>query len=152
EPLTALDLTTTTNRRVVLRPRPPGLLQHEDVEIEDGGALPDLADAEALIEVAWPGIDATVRTWLSKGEGYLPAAEIGEVVRASVIGRVVATRSERCPLGHHVYSLPGWQRYAVGRDAPLSTPLGPAADAPALLAVYGATGLTAYVGVVDIGE
>src|SRR5690606_3460976 len=93
-----------------------------------------------------------VRTWLSAAEGYLPAVELGEAVRASGIGRVVATRSERFPLGNYAYGLPGWQHYGVVRDDPLATPLGEEVDAPALLAVHGATGLTAYVGIVDIGQ
>jgi NADPH-dependent curcumin reductase CurA len=149
---TSIDVDTATNRRVVLRRRPEGLLTKDDVEIEHGVALPALEDGEALLEVDWIGIDATVRTWLSKAEGYLPAVELGEPVRASGIGRVVATRCERFPLGHVVYGLPGWQRYGVVRDDPLATPLGEEVDAPALLAVYGATGLTAYVGIVDIGR
>ena len=145
------DLAGATNRRVVLRRRPVGLLRHDDVEVEDGVPLPDLADGEALIEVEWLGLDATVRTWLSKAEGYLPAVELGEAVRASGIGRVVATRCETFPLGHWVYALPGWQRYGVVRDDPLATDLGPEVDAPAMLSVLGATGLTAYVGIVDVG-
>jgi len=149
---TAIDLAATTNRRVVLRSRPVGSLTPDDVELEEGVALPELAEGEALIEVDWIGIDATVRTWLSQGEGYLPAVEVGEVVRASGIGRVVATRCPSLPLGHAVYGLPGWQRYAVVRDDPLSTDLGTEVDAPAMLSVYGATGLTAYVGMVDVGQ
>jgi len=149
---TAIDLDATTNRRVVLRRRPEGLLAAADVELQEGVAVPVPAEGEALLELEWIGIDATVRTWLSKAEGYLPAVEIGEPVRASGIGRVVATRSERFPLGHMVYALPGWQRYGIVRDDPLATPLGEGVDAPALLALYGATGLTAYVGMIDIGQ
>ncbi len=149
---TAIDLDATTNRRVVLRHRPEGLLTKDDVELQDTVPLGDLDDGEALLAVDWIGIDATVRTWLSKAEGYLPAVEVGEAVRASGIGRVVATRCEKFPLGHVVYGLPGWQRYGVVHDDPLATPLGEEVDAPALLAVYGATGLTAYVGMVDIGR
>ena len=149
---TAIDLGATTNRRVVLRRRPEGLLTKDDVELQETVLLSGLDDGEALLEVDWIGIDATVRTWLSKAEGYVPAVEIGEAVRASGIGRVVATRCERFPLGHAVYGLPGWQRYGVVHDDPLATPVGEEVDAPALLAVYGATGLTAYVGMVDIGR
>jgi NADPH-dependent curcumin reductase CurA len=149
---TAIDLATTTNERVVLRRRPEGLLSKDDVDLETGVALPELADGEALLDVEWLGVDATVRTWLSKAEGYLPAVEIGEPVRASGIGRVVATRCETFPLGDYVYGLPGWQRYGVVRDDPLATHLGPEVDAPAMLSVYGATGLTAYVGMIDIGK
>jgi NADPH-dependent curcumin reductase CurA len=149
---TAIDLDATANRRVVLRRRPEGLLAADDVELQEGVAVPVPAEGEALLELDWIGIDATVRTWLSKAEGYLPAVEIGEPVRASGIGRVVATRTERFPLGHAVYALPGWQRYGIVRDDPLATPLGEDVDAPALLALYGATGLTAYVGMVDVGQ
>src|SRR5215207_4724986 len=149
---TAIDLDATTNGRVVLRRRPEGLLTKDDVELQETVPLSGLDDGEALLEVDWIGIDATVRTWLSKAEGYLPAVEIGEAVRASGIGRVVATRCQRFPLGHAVYGLPGWQRYGVVHDDPLATPVGEEVDAPALLAVYGATGLTAYVGMVDIGR
>jgi NADPH-dependent curcumin reductase CurA len=148
---TAIDLDSTTNQRVVLRRRPEGLLSKDDVEIEDGVALPELSDGDALLEVEWLGVDATVRTWLSKAEGYLPAVEIGDPVRASGIGRVVATRCETFPLGNRVYGLPGWQRYGVVRDDALATDLGREVDAPAVLSVYGATGLTAYVGIVDVG-
>ena len=104
---TAIDLGATTNQRVVLRRRPEGLLSKDDVELEDGVALPDLADGEALIEVEWLGVDATVRTWLSKAEGYLPAVEIGEPVRASGIGRVVATRCETFPSATSCTGSPG---------------------------------------------
>jgi NADPH-dependent curcumin reductase CurA len=149
---TAIDLDATANERVVLRRRPTGLLTGDDVAFESGVPLPGLEDGEALIEVDWIGIDATVRTWLSKAEGYLPAVEVGEPVRASGIGRVVATRTPAFPLGHHVYGLPGWQRYGIVRDDPLATHLGEKVDAPALLSVYGATGLTAYVGIVDVGR
>jgi hypothetical protein len=150
ETQTVIDLDTTTNRRVVLRRRPEGMLSPDDVELEQDVALPPLAEGEALLDVGWLGIDATVRTWLSRAEGYLPAVEIGEPVRGSGIGRVVATRCERYPLGEMVYGLPGWQCYGVVRDDPLATPLGPEVDAPAMLSVYGATGLTAYVGIVEV--
>jgi NADPH-dependent curcumin reductase CurA len=53
-----------------------------------------------------------------------------------------------------VSCLSGWQRYVALPDDGLATPLGPpeAVDQLAMLAVYGATGLTAYVGIVDVGE
>ncbi len=74
---------------------------------------PELADGEALMRTIYLGMDATVRTWLNRGEGYLPAVEIGEVVRCSGIGRVVATRCAAYEVGDVAYTLPGWQDYAV---------------------------------------
>ena len=48
--------------------------------------------------------------------------------------------------------LSGWQEYAVVRDDPLMTPLDADTDAPAMLALYGATGLTAYRAGPAIGD
>ncbi len=140
-----------TNRQLVLAQRPEGLVKTNDFKLVES-ELPELADGEALMRVQYLGIDATVRTWLNRGEGYLPAVEIGEVVRCSGIGTVVASKCDKFVVGNPVYGLPGWQQYGVIRDDGMATPLEPGADLPALLSVYGATGLTAYVGVLDVGE
>jgi len=139
------------NEQLVLRQRPEGLVKDTDFELI-GTPIPELADGEALLKVDYLGIDATVRTWLNRGEGYLPPVEIGEPVRCSGIGTVVASKCDTFPVGQPAYGLPGWQRYAVIRDDGFATALEAGADLPALLSVYGATGLTAYVGIVDIGE
>ena len=83
-----------TNRRVLLAQRPDGLVREEDFS-HDEVPVPEPGDGEVLVRTEWLGIDATVRTWLSKAEGYIPPVEIGEVVRCSGVGRVLASRSER---------------------------------------------------------
>ena len=119
----------------------------------DEAPLPEPVDGEVLVKTDWIGIDATVRTWLSKAEGYIPPVEIGEVVRSSGIGRVLRSRSQRIAEGDLVATLTGWQEYAVvGDDPMLTTPLEEGADPLAALGVLGANGLTAYVGLTDIGQ
>ena len=114
--------------------------------------MPEIGDGQALIRTEYIGVDATVRSWLNAGEGYLPAVEIGEVVRASGIGTIIASKCDRFVVGDIGYGLPGLQEYSVADDdmftstAPAGTPM------PPLLSVYGATGLTAYVGLIDIGQ
>jgi NADPH-dependent curcumin reductase CurA len=141
------------NRGVVLRRRPVGLLSHDDVELVELPE-PEAPDGGFVVRVEWLGIDATVRSWLNAGEGYLPAVEPGEVVRCSGTGTVVASRNERFPEGSVVTALTGWQELVALEDNGLATNVGMAADVdqPAYLAVYGATGLTAYVGMLDVGE
>jgi NADPH-dependent curcumin reductase CurA len=140
------------NRRVVLARRPEGLVQQDDVALEEA-PLPEPGDGEVLLRTEWIGIDATVRTWLSQAEGYMPPVEIGEVVRSSGLGRVVRSRSPRIAEGDLVATLTGWQEYAVvGDDPMLTTPLGPDADPLAALGVFGSAGLTAYVGLTEVGR
>ena len=83
---------TERNRRVLLAQRPEGLVREDDFT-HDEVDVPEPAEGEVLVRTEWIGIDATVRTWLSKAEGYIPPVEIGEVVRSSGIGRVIVSRS-----------------------------------------------------------
>jgi len=142
----------TVNRQILLKRRPEGLVAHDDFEATEG-ALPEPADGEVLVRTDWLGIDATVRTWLSKAEGYIPPVEIGEVVRCSGIGTVLQSRSAKVPEGSVVATLTGWQEYAtVGDDPMLTTVLAEGSDPLAALSVFGAAGLTAYVGLTEIGN
>jgi NADPH-dependent curcumin reductase CurA len=140
------------NEGVVLRQRPVGLLRHEDVELVEV-AMPEPPDGGFVVEVDWIGIDATVRSWLQEGEGYFPPVAIGEVVRSSGSGRVIASRSANFREGDVVTALTGWQRYVALEDDILSTNVGPAdtVDQQAHLAVYGSAGMTAYVGMLEVG-
>src|SRR5262245_5744681 len=145
-------MSAATNRQILLRRRPEGLVQRDDFESVDG-TRPEPGDGEALVRTDWPGIDATVRSWLSKAEGYIPPVERGEVVRCSGIGTVLRSRSTKVPEGALVATLTGWQEYAVvGDDPMLTTVLADGIDPLAALSVFGAAGMTAYVGLIEIGN
>ena len=146
------ELAGVTNRKLVLRRRPVGLVQPDDIELVSE-PLPVPGPGEALVKVGWLGIDASVRTWLSKGEGYLPPVEIGEVVRCSGIGRVVASASDRLPVGSMAYSLPGWAEYAILADDPmLTTPMPDGVELRSMISLYGSVGATAWMGIVDVAQ
>ncbi|MEZ5135206.1 MAG: NADP-dependent oxidoreductase [Acidimicrobiales bacterium] len=114
--------------------------------------LPTLAEGEALMQVIYLSMDATVRTWLNRGEGYLPAVEIGEVVRCSGIGHIVATNCDAYAVGDLVYSLPGWATYGVVRDDLFTTKLDPDTPLRPMMSVFGGTGAAAYFGLLDVGK
>jgi NADPH-dependent curcumin reductase CurA len=140
------------NHRVLLAQRPDGLVRPDDFT-HDAQPVPEPDDGEVLVRTEWLGIDATVRTWLSKAEGYIEPVAIGEVVRGSGIGRVLTSRSDRIAEDQLVATLTGWQEYAVvGDDPMLTTPLAEGTDPQAALGVFGANGLTAYVGLTEIGK
>ena len=141
-----------TNHRVLLAQRPDGLVREEDFS-RDEVPVAEPGEQEVLVRTEWLGIDATVRTWLSRAEGYIPPVEIGEVVRCSGVGRVLASNSDRFAEGDLVSTLTGWQEYAVvGDDLMITNPLPPGVDPQASLALFGAAGVTAYVGLTDVGN
>ena len=143
--------TPTTNRQIVLRRRPTGLLTEGDTEAVTAPA-PELADGEALVRNTYLGIDAAVRTWLNDQPGYLPPVQLGEPIRAAGVGEVIATRCDAYAVGDVVTTLSGFQELVVIRDDIFTTVIPGVVDQLAMLSVYGSTGATAYFGMTDIGR
>ena len=140
-----------TNRQILLRRRPTGLVQPGDTELVSTRA-PEPADGEALVRATYVGIDAAVRTWLNDQPGYLPPVQLGEVIRAAGIGEVVTSRCDAYAIGDVVTTLTGFQDYVIVRDDIFTTPVPGMLDQPAVMSVYGPTGATAYFGMTDIGR
>jgi NADPH-dependent curcumin reductase CurA len=142
-----------TNRQILLRRRPTGLVKPDDTELIASPA-PEPADGEALVRTTYVGIDAAARTWLNDQPGYLPPVQLGEVIRAAGIGEVVASRCDAYAVGDVITTLTGFQKYVIIRDDLFSTPApgGGKVDQRAVMSVYGPTGATAYFGMADIGR
>ena len=142
------------NRRFLIAQRPSGRVDEStfDLVTED---VPEIADGEALVRVEWISVDPTNRGWLNDTPTYLPVVPIGDPVRAAGLGRVVSSKNPAYEEGKLYQGLTGWQDYVVVSD---SMPLMPVTEAPgvdspsAYLGVLGMTGLTAWVGITQIGE
>lgn len=140
-----------TNRQIVLRRRPVGLLAPGDTELIAAPA-PRPADGEALLRTTYVGLDAAVRTWLNDQPGYLPPVGIGEVIRAAGVGEVVESRCPAYQVGDIVTTLTGFQEYSIIRDDLFSTPIPGESDQRAIMSVYGSGGATAYFGMAEVGR
>jgi NADPH-dependent curcumin reductase CurA len=141
------------NRRFALRQRPHGRIDDGTFELVEE-ELPALADGEALVRTEWISLDPTNRGWISEAPGYLPPVAIGETMRGLGMGRVVESRHPDYEEGQLVQGLSGWTEHFVASDAaPLQRV--PAVDGvpPSLyLGALGMTGLTAWVGMREIGK
>ncbi|WP_071287951.1 NADP-dependent oxidoreductase [Mycolicibacterium llatzerense] len=139
------------NRQVLLRRRPNGLVSPDDTEMVTAPA-PVPAEGEALLRTRYVGIDAAARTWLDGEPGYLPALELGQVVRVAGIGEVVESRCAAYKVGDLVTTLTGLQDYAIIRDDLFATPVVGYTDPLAVMSIYGPTGATAYFGMTGVGK
>ncbi len=133
-----------------LAERPKGLFQPSDFRWTEEDT-PTLAPGQVLVEVVYLSLDPTNRGWAA-GDTYLPAVAIGEVMRGFAVGRVVESRAQGLAPGDGVAGLLGWQRYAVlpanalRRLPEVGLPL------EAHLGLLGHIGLTAWVGLLEIGR
>jgi NADPH-dependent curcumin reductase CurA len=143
-----------SNRRYLLRERPSGRIDASTFD-QVTEPVPEIGAGEALIRTEYISIDPTNRGWLNDTPTYLPPVQIGEVVRAVGLGRVVASNNPAYEEGKLFQGLIGWQEWFVASD---SAPLIPVTEMPgvespsAYNGVLGMTGLTAWVGIHEIGR
>jgi NADPH-dependent curcumin reductase CurA len=142
-----------TMKRWILRRRPQGEVRLGDLELVEE-PIPEVAEGQALVRVVYISLDPTNRIWMSDQDQYLPPVEIGETMRGGAIGVVERASSDRVKPGDVVnLGLAGWASHAVV-DAAGLTPIRriPGVPLTAFMSVLGATGLTAWFGMVDIGQ
>jgi NADPH-dependent curcumin reductase len=142
---------TLVNTQCRLAARPIGLPKISDWEVVEG-PVEGPADGELLVEVEYVSVDPAMRTWMNAGRSYVPAVELGEVMRAGGIGRVVESRHVNFAVGDQVYGVFGVQRYAVSDGRGMTRVDTTLAPAPVHLGALGVSGLTAYFGLLDVGR
>jgi NADPH-dependent curcumin reductase CurA len=145
-------MTARMNRQWLLARRPQGLVSAEDFRWAEA-PVPDPAEGEVLVRNLYLSCDPTQRGWAA-ADTYLPAVQIGEVMRSFAAGKVLKSRDPRFHVGQVVYGLFGWQDYALARPGTLSapSPVPPHVPIERAMSVLGLTGLTAYCGLLEIGR
>lgn len=141
----------TASRQFRLASRPSGLPSRDNWDLTSD-AVPDPGDGEVLVRVLLVSLDPAMRGWMNDVPSYIPPVGIGEVMRAVGVGQVVESRSDRIAEGSYVTGLFGVAEHAtVSADA--VTPVDPGlAPLPVYLNVLGMPGMTAYFGLLDVGQ
>ncbi|SFH11320.1 NADP-dependent oxidoreductase [Streptomyces mirabilis] len=145
-------MASKANARIILRRRPDGLPSADDFALEQA-PVPVPRDGEVLVRTLLVSIDPAMRHWVTGGANYVEPVALGSTMRSFGVGEVVKSRIPGYIPGDIVVGMTGWQEWATlsaaevhgsvdPKLAPLSTSLG----------VLGVNGMTAYVGMLDIGR
>ena len=139
------------NQQVRLAERPSGLPRPSDWEFTSED-VPEAGAGQFVVAVSHLSVDPAMRGWMNAGASYIPPVEIGAVMRAGGVGRIITSEHPGFAVGDEVTGMFGVQDYAVsdGRGVmKLDTSLVPL---PTYLGALGTTGLTAYFGLLDTGQ
>jgi NADPH-dependent curcumin reductase CurA len=142
---------TLVNVQCRLAARPVGLPKPSDWDYIEEDA-PEPGENQFRVQVEYVSVDPAMRGWMNAGRSYVPAVEIGEVMRAGAIGRVTDSRHPDYQVGEQVFGTFGVQRYALSDGRGVTRVDTTLAPAPAHLGVLGISGLTAYFGLLDVGR
>jgi NADPH-dependent curcumin reductase CurA len=144
------------NHQVRLAARPQGEVGPECWQFTEE-PVPEVADGGVLVKVQALSLDPAMRGWMNEGKSYIPPVGIGEVMRAGGVGTVVASKNPAFAVGDAVSGTPGVQEYwAVAGDAVKRSGLHRidlrAGSATQWLNVLGMPGMTAYFGLLEVGQ
>jgi len=140
------------NRQWLLARRPEGSVGPEDFRRNET-EIPEPGEGEILVRNQYLSCDPTQREWMAR-DTYMPMVPIGDVMRAIAGGEVVRSRDGRFAPGQRVQGFFGWQDYAVAKPGDV-LPIVPIPDGfpiPTAMSALGLTGLTAYFGLLDVGQ
>jgi hypothetical protein len=137
------------NRQVILSRKPQGKLTLDSFSFAEA-PMPVPGEGEVLLKALYVSLDAANRAWM-QGVTYRSALETGEVMAGGALAEVAESRVPHLAPGDLVFADMGWQAYAAvsGRHLAKLPRVEPLTH---LLSVYGVTGLTAYFGLLRIGE
>jgi NADPH-dependent curcumin reductase CurA len=127
------------------------LIKESDFEWVEERVRP-LDDGEVLVRNIYLSLDPANRGWVRAGPSYVEPVAVGEVMRGLTVGVVESSRNGSVPEGSCVSGAVGWQDYAIsdGSDLQLIEP--GSLPLTAFLGLFGMVGLTAYFGLLDVGQ
>jgi NADPH-dependent curcumin reductase len=135
-----------------LAARPVGKIRESDFELVEA-PVPEPGDGQFGVAVTHISLDPAMRGWMNAGRSYIPPVEIGEVMRALTLGRVIDSRNDQFAIGDLVQGVFGVTEYALSDGAGVQKIIPAEGISPtAYLGVLGVTGMTAYFGLLDVGR
>lgn len=140
-----------TNKQVLLAARPDGWVKKSDFSIVET-PIPAPGDGQVLLKNLYLSLDPYMRGAMNEKRAYGRPLQIGDVMLGETISEVVESRNPRFNPGDTVATHAGWQQYALsdGKNARLVDPK--LLPASAYLGVAGMPGVTAWYGLLQIGQ
>ena len=141
---------TEQNQQVLLRRRPVGEPVPADFEVVET-PVPTPGPGQVLVRARFLSLDPYMRGRMSDAKSYAKPVELGAVMEGGTVGEVVASNDPGFAPGDLVMGGYGWQRFCAVDAARLRKVDTSIAPLSAYLGLLGMPGLTAWVGLEDIG-
>jgi NADPH-dependent curcumin reductase len=139
------------NRQILLKSRPDGAPGLDNFEMMRS-PVPEPGDGEVLMRTRYLSLDPYMRGRMSAAKSYAKPVEVGEPMVGGTVGEIVASRNAKFAVGDIVTGYGGWQDYALSGGVGLRKLDPAAAPVTTALGVLGMPGMTAYTGLLEIGQ
>ncbi len=140
-----------TNKQITLKKRPIGLPKEDTWQLINL-EIPELQEGEFLVQCEYISLDPAMRGWLNDTKSYIEPVQINAVMRAGGVGKVIDSKNEKFKTGDFVYGQTGVQQYVITDGKGYHKVDPNIAPLPMYTSVLGMTGMTAYFGILEVGE
>jgi len=148
-------ITTLTNHQVRLASRPVGLPTRDNWSFTTE-PVAEPGPGGVLVKTLSLSLDPAMRGWMNEGKSYIPPVEIGAVMRAGGVGKVIASNNPAFAVGDYVNAGLDVQEYCLIPEAQIKRSGIFKIDArmglTSWLNVLGMPGMTGYFGLMDVGQ
>ena len=141
----------TVSREIRLKHRPVGLPSESDFELVTV-PMPTPGTGEVLVRNLYMSVDPYMRGRMLDQPSYVQPFQVGQPLDGGCVGAVVQSQGRKFQVGDHVLGRKGWREYYVSDGAELTKIDPNLAPVQTYLGTLGMPGLTAYVGLLDIGR
>ena len=139
------------NRQIVLAARPSGFPQESDFKLVES-PIPEPGDGQILVRTIYLSVDPYMRARMNDRPSYAPPVGLGETMVGNVVGQVEKSNHPKFPEGAFVEARLGWQEYGLSDGTGVRIVKPDLAPLSAYIGVLGMPGITAYFGLLDIGQ
>jgi NADPH-dependent curcumin reductase CurA len=148
-------ITTLTNHQVRLAARPVGSPTRDNWSFTTE-PVAEPGPGGVLVKTLYLSLDPAMRGWMNEGKSYIPPVEIGAVMRAGGVGKVIASQNPAFAVGDYVNAGLDVQEYCLIPEAQIKRSgmfkVDPRMGLTSWLNVLGMPGMTGYFGLLDVGQ
>jgi hypothetical protein len=141
----------TKGLEIRLKNRPVGMPSESDFKLAEV-PIPEPGEGEILVRNIYMSVDPYMRGRMRDVESYIPSFQIGKPLEGGCVGQVLKSHGGKFQVGDYVLGMSGWREYYVSNGSDLAKIDSKTAPIQAYLGTLGMTGLTAYAGLLDIGQ
>ena len=139
-------------KTILLKNRPEGKPSLSDFEFVTEDSNLKISEGEMLLETTYVSVDPYLRGRMRDAKSYIPQFELNKPIQSGVIAKVLESKNEKFAVGDFVSGMLSWKTKQVSTGEGLIKVDGSKAPLSAYLGVLGMTGLTAYLGLNQIGK
>lgn len=139
------------NRKILLKSRPVGLPDESNFKLIETD-IPEINEGEILIRTVYLSVDPYMRGRMSSAKSYAKSYEVGEPFIGGIVGKVIKSCNSEFEVNSFVEGRMEWTDYNVSDGNNLRKINPSIAPISTALHVLGMPGLTAYFGLLYIGN